>query len=56
MFEEFKILSHHGRQYVKDLRNQPVSDLFRGRPFISGDITAPEINSMAEICPAGRNQ
>ena len=53
MFEEFKILSHHGRQYVKDLRNQPVSDLFRGRPLISGDITASEIKSMAEICPAG---
>ena len=53
MIEEFKILSHHGRQYVKDLRNQPVSELFRGRPLISGDITAQEINMMAGICPAG---
>ena len=53
MFEEFKILSHHGSQYVKDLRNQPVSDIFRGRPIISGDLTASEITSMADICPAG---
>jgi Ni,Fe-hydrogenase III small subunit len=53
MFEVFKILSHHGSQYVKDLRNQPVSDLFRGRPLISGDLTESDINSMVDICPAG---
>jgi len=53
MFKEFKILSHHGKQYVKDLRNQPVSDIFRGRPIIADDITSSEINRICDICPAG---
>jgi Ni,Fe-hydrogenase III small subunit len=53
MFKEFKILSHHGKQYVRDLRNQPVSDIFRGRPVIAGDITSSEINRIYDICPAG---
>jgi Ni,Fe-hydrogenase III small subunit len=52
MFEEFKILSHHGKQYVKDLHNQPVSDIFRGRPVIAGDITSLEISTMCDMCPA----
>jgi Ni,Fe-hydrogenase III small subunit len=52
MFKELKILKHHGSQYIRDLRNQPVSDLFRGRPVISHDITAYEINRISTICPA----
>jgi len=53
MFKEFRILKHQGRQYIKDLRQQPVSDLFRGRPVISGNFTGGEINSVCRICPAG---
>jgi Ni,Fe-hydrogenase III small subunit len=53
MLKELKILSHHGLQYVKDLRNQPVSDLFRGRPVIAGDMSESEISSMHGICPSG---
>jgi len=52
MFKELKILSHHGRQYVKDLRNQPVSELFRGRPLIALDISRSEIDRVHGICPA----
>ncbi len=52
MFKELKILSHHGRQYVKDLRNQPVSELFRGRPLIALDISRSEIDRIHGICPA----
>lgn len=51
MFKEFKILKHHGSQYIRDLRNQPVSDLFRGRPVLASDITASEINRVSSICP-----
>lgn len=53
MYKELKILKHHGLQYVKDLRNQPVSDLFRGRPTIAGNISGSEINRISEICPSG---
>jgi Ni,Fe-hydrogenase III small subunit len=51
MYKELKILSHHGKQYIKDLRNQPVSDLFRGRPVIAGDISGFEIYRISAICP-----
>lgn len=53
MYKEIKILRQHGIQYVKDLRNQPVSELFRGRPVISPDITEGEIEKVSSLCPAG---
>lgn len=53
MLKEIKILSDHGKQYVPDLRNQPVSALFRGRPVITADITAAESRKAAALCPAG---
>lgn len=51
MIKEFKVLSDHGRQYIKDLRRQPVSGLFRGRPVISESITGSEIQMVCDICP-----
>ena len=39
MYKEIKILRQHGIKNVKDLMRQPVSELFRGRPVISADIT-----------------
>ena len=51
MYKEIKVLKSHGRQFVKDLRNQPVSALFRGRPVISGDITKEDIKTVAALCP-----
>jgi len=51
MLKEITILRSHGRQYVKNLRTQPVSDLFRGRPIISGNISDEDINGVAAICP-----
>lgn len=53
MLKEIKILSDHGKQFVPDLRNQPVSVRFRGRPVISADITSGQIRSAAALCPAG---
>jgi len=53
MFKEAKVLLSHGRQYIKDLRLQSVSDIFRGCPAISGDITNGEIKRICEICPVG---
>ncbi len=51
MLKEIKVLTDHGKQYVPDLRNQPVSERFRGRPVISAGITAAEIERVAAICP-----
>jgi hypothetical protein len=39
MLKELKVLADHGKQFIGDLRSQPVSERFRGRPEISADIT-----------------
>jgi len=52
MFKEIKILAVHGRQYIKNLRTQPVAELFRGKPFISEEITGEEIAMACKICPS----
>jgi Ni,Fe-hydrogenase III small subunit len=51
MLKETKVLKSHGTQYVKDLRRQPVSEVFRGRPIIDGTITQKEIESVSILCP-----
>ena len=51
MLKEFKVLKSHGKQYIKNLRTQPVSGLFRGRPIISGNISDEDIKEVAAICP-----
>lgn len=51
MLKEIKILADHGKQFVPDLRNQPVSARFRGRPVISAAITSAEIEKASTICP-----
>jgi Ni,Fe-hydrogenase III small subunit len=51
MLKELKILKHHGKQYISDLRKQKISPLFRGRPVISGNISNEEIRSAVSVCP-----
>jgi Ni,Fe-hydrogenase III small subunit len=51
MLNELRVLKSHGSQYVKNLRTQTVSDLFRGRPVISGNITGDEIAIASALCP-----
>lgn len=51
MIKELKILSGHGRQFIPDLRKQPVSERFRGLPVITDDITGNEINTVSAMCP-----
>lgn len=53
MLKEIKILSDHGKQFVPDLRNQPVSARFRGRPVISAGITPVQAAQAAALCPSG---
>jgi Ni,Fe-hydrogenase III small subunit len=48
---ELKILKHHGKQFVPDLKNVSLSPLFRGRPVISDSITAEESAMLADLCP-----
>jgi Ni,Fe-hydrogenase III small subunit len=52
MIKEAKILASHGRQYIKDLRTQQVSELFRGRPVIAVDLTTSEIEDVVSFCPS----
>ncbi|HNT92150.1 MAG TPA: NADH:ubiquinone oxidoreductase [Bacteroidales bacterium] len=51
MRKELQILADHGKQYITDLRNQPVSERFRGRPVISGRIKPEQIKAAADMCP-----
>jgi Ni,Fe-hydrogenase III small subunit len=51
MIKELKILSGHGRQFIPDLRKQPVSERFRGLPVITDDITGNEIKVVSAMCP-----
>ncbi len=51
MLKELKVLKSHGSQYVKNLRTQSVSSIFRGRPVISGNITREEKEMICELCP-----
>jgi len=51
MLKELRILSSHGRQFIPDLRKQPVSDRFRGLPVISDDITGSDIKAVSDLCP-----
>lgn len=51
MIRELRVLQSHGRQFIKDLRNQPVSERFRGRPVIAGDISGDEIKTACSVCP-----
>jgi Ni,Fe-hydrogenase III small subunit len=51
MFKEARVLLSHGKQFVRNLRTQPVSGLFRGRPVIAGDISPEEIALVSAICP-----
>lgn len=53
MLREYKVLKSHGRQFIRNLRSQPVSDGFRGRPEISADILPGDIAVVSEICPTG---
>jgi Ni,Fe-hydrogenase III small subunit len=51
MLKELKILKSHGSQYVKNLRTQPVSPIFMGRPVISDNLTIEEKELVCNLCP-----
>src|SRR5512133_1365341 len=51
MKRELRVIRDHGRQYIEDLRKQPVSERFRGLPVISAEITPKEIESVSSLCP-----
>ena len=52
MYRGIKVIKSHGIQYVKNLRTQSVSPLFRGRPVISADISKDEIRKVSSLCPS----
>jgi Ni,Fe-hydrogenase III small subunit len=51
IFVEFNILRRHGRQSVPDLRAVELTPVFRGRPFISDELTREEIERVVKLCP-----
>ena len=53
MLKGIKVIKSHGIQYVKKLRTQPVSPLFRGRPVIERDINKDDIRKVSALCPSG---
>lgn len=48
---ETGILIHHGLQFVPDLKKAVLTELFRGRPEISTDITKEEQAMVSALCP-----
>jgi Ni,Fe-hydrogenase III small subunit len=52
MFKEYRILRHHGKQFVPDLSKAVLTPLFRGRPVISDQITDKESEELINLCPA----
>lgn len=48
---ETGILLHHGKQFVPDLKKPVLTELFRGRPEISADISSDEQKMVVELCP-----
>ena len=53
LFDELKIYSRHGRQWVRDLRKAELTPLFRGKPGIAVDISQEEAMRLVKICPTG---
>jgi Ni,Fe-hydrogenase III small subunit len=53
MLTGIKVIKSHGIQYVKNLRTQPVSPLFRGRPVIEPNISKDDIRKVSALCPSG---
>jgi Ni,Fe-hydrogenase III small subunit len=51
ILEEAKILWHHGRQYIPDIRKAIVPAPFRGRPIISK--AKVNVDELVSICPTG---
>jgi Ni,Fe-hydrogenase III small subunit len=48
---ELNIFRRHGQQFVPDLRNAVLPDIFRGRPILSEDISSAEASMAAALCP-----
>jgi Ni,Fe-hydrogenase III small subunit len=51
--KEINILRSHGRQYVPDLRQVVLPEIFRGRPVISSNISLAEAEIVEKLCPVG---
>lgn len=49
--KEINILSVHGKQFVPDLRNAELPQIFRGRPIIESDISEEDKINLINICP-----
>ncbi len=52
MFKQIEILKNHGRQYIPDVTQAQLPDIFRGRPEINPQKTGNE-EKLARLCPTG---
>lgn len=51
MIREYRILKHHGKQFVPDVTKVELTKLFRGKPVISEKINDQEIDELINLCP-----
>ena len=51
MFREYRILKHHGKQYIPDLLKVKLNPLFRGRPEFRDFLNEDEKEVLYELCP-----
>jgi Ni,Fe-hydrogenase III small subunit len=48
MFDTLKLRYYQGKQFIKDIKNAPMRESFRGFPILNGDIPC---NGLENICP-----
>lgn len=52
MFKQIQILKNHGQQYIPDVSQAQLPEIFRGRPEINPQKTGSE-EKLARLCPSG---
>lgn len=49
MLKEIKILRNHGRQFIPDIENTVLTQMFKGRPIITNEEV--DIEELISVCP-----
>lgn len=52
LISKIKVLNSHGVQYIKDLDNASLPEIFRGRPVISGTPDKDMLDELVRLCPS----
>ena len=52
-FSKLKVLKSHGIQYIKDLDQVELPEIFRGRPEIRPGLSSRQAEELSTLCPSG---